>query len=121
MTDIIQEIDKQTQFTIEERQEMERLLDNIQQKCLEIDLVLTYERWIAVGVHLINMLRRRTSSNSIPEIEDSMWEQISPEIRVFSENALDKYRGDFNQPNFCGEVFLLAVHFETAKMLNKGV
>jgi PRD domain protein (TIGR03582 family) len=121
MREKIQEIYRKAHLTGEERAELEKLLNNLQKKSEEIKLKLTFDRWVAVGIHLINMLQRRHTLGSIPVIEDAMWEQISLEMKAFSEYALENYRNAFDETDFLGEVFLLAVHFETAKLLDQGV
>jgi PRD domain protein (TIGR03582 family) len=113
--ELIQEISKKNPLSLQEKNELISLLVNVKEKTEKISLSLTKERWVAIAVHLLAFMRRVKQGESLPPIEQEIWDQVSQEMKDVSQQVLQTYGMDKNQNIENTEIFLLAVHFETAK------
>jgi len=77
-------------------------------------IMLTSERWLAVGVHLLAVIRRVRNNENLPPIDQTILQQVCPDMLKLSRQVLDKLI--VGVENDDTEVLLLAVHFEAAKV-----
>jgi len=78
-------------------------------------IILTPERWLAVGVHLLAVIRRARNNEKLPPVDQTILQQVCPDMLKLSRQVLDRLSGGLENDDT--EVLLLAVHFEAAKVI----
>ncbi|MFD1396763.1 PRD domain-containing protein [Kroppenstedtia eburnea] len=112
--DLIQEISKQQPLSVQEKNELKTLLVDVEAQTEMIPLLLSKERRLAIGVHLLAFVRRVEKGESLPPLEEELWEQISDEMKEVSRQILLPYGKNKGRKIDNTEILLLAVHFATA-------
>ena len=94
-----------------------KVLQDVLSAAIEVtrknSIILAPERWLAVGVHLLAAIRRAKNNETLPPIDQTILEQVCPDMLELSRQVLDKLFAGVQKDDT--EVLLLAVHFEAAK------
>ncbi|MFD1425528.1 PRD domain protein (TIGR03582 family) [Kroppenstedtia sanguinis] len=114
MDDLIREISKQQPMSAQEKNELKTLLSNVQAQTETMPFLLSKERWLAVGVHLLAWIRRMEKGESLPPLEQELWDQISEEMKELSRQILLSYGKNKGRKIDNTEIMLLAIHLATA-------
>lgn len=112
---IVHDIAKQTSANETEIIELEAIFKRIVQESQHMGLPITQDRWLTMGVHLIAFFRRMKNGETLPAIESALFRELSPEMVELSSRILHEYGRTLKRMPDDTEVFLLAVHFETAR------
>ncbi len=120
INETIQEIAKQSHIDISEISELKSLLTLVKQEASGIGLMISSERMLLMGVHLLAFMRRVTSGEKLPAMDSSLFAEIPPDMLALSSRILEAYglSGLSAKPDDT-EIFLMAVHFETARKLQE--
>jgi PRD domain protein (TIGR03582 family) len=98
--------------------EFKKILQIIAANAEEINLEISEERWLSMGVHLLSVIRRLKKGEKLLKVDSFIVEQVSLEMMELSRKVLQH----IDSANVCSnddtEVVLLALHFETAKNSN---
>ena len=116
INETIQEIAKQTHADIFEISELVKLLTFLHQETTRIGLTVTSERMLMMGVHLLAFIRRVNTGEKLPAMDNALFVEIPPDMLALSSRLLQVF--EQSEPDDT-EVFLMAVHLETAKKLQE--
>lgn len=111
----LEEMKRQDAIRLEEVGEITDLLRLAQQLAAEKGVMLSFERALAMGVHLTAFVRRVRSDSYLPELEEGMFDEVSKELVEVSRQVLASYQLPENRTLDDAEIFYLTVHFEAAK------
>lgn len=99
----------------EEKAELKKILQIVAEAAGDVNLEISEERWLSLGVHLLSAMRRTKKGEKLPTVDPFILEQVSLEMMELSRKVLRK----IDTGNECfhddAEAVLLALHFETAK------
>ncbi|PZM66811.1 hypothetical protein DOE73_04695 [Paenibacillus dendritiformis] len=112
---ILHEIPAKTKAEPYELEELRPMLLCLLAESERIGLPLTDERLLVIVIHLLGFARRRKREESLPELEESMLDEVSPELAQLSRCTLRSYGELAEQAIDDAEVFYLTVHFEAAR------
>jgi len=116
INETIQEIAKQSFVDISEISELKKLLTLLHQETTQIGLTITSERMLMMGVHLLAFIRRVNTGEMLPPMDNSLFVEIAPDMLALSSRLFQAFGQ--SEPDDT-EVFLMAVHLETARKLQE--
>ncbi|HZG17332.1 MAG TPA: hypothetical protein VE710_20310 [Candidatus Bathyarchaeia archaeon] len=116
INETIQEITKQSHVDISEISELNKLLTLLYQETTRIGLIVTSERMLLMGVHLLAFIRRVNNGEKLPAMDKALFVEIPPDTLALSSRILQAFGQ--SEPDDT-EVFLMAVHLETARKLQE--
>jgi len=99
----------------QEKAEFKGLLQIVASIAEDVNLKISEERWLSMGVHLLSAIRRLKKGEKLPAVGPFILEQISSEMMELSRKVLRKIDSVNECSNDDTEAALLALHFETAK------
>lgn len=111
---IMDELSQQVNIQLNERLEVNKLLNDVIDKAQSMNIALTHERLLGIGNHLLFFIRRVASFEHLPEVDRAMVEQISPAIKEAVRQILESYAQNRNYEVDDTELLLLSVHFQSA-------
>lgn len=117
---IIQSVDHEVALEKNELADMRKLLTAALAETRPINLQIPEDRWIALGVHLLSVLRRLKNGDSLPKLEAAMLEQVDLDMQDLSRRVLQSTEATRQCQSDATEVLLLAVHFAAAKHNSQG-
>lgn len=112
---ILHDIPGKTKADPDELEELRPMLHCLLAGSERIGLPLTDDRLLVIGIHLLGFARRRKQGESLPELEESMLDEVTPELVQLSHRTLRSYGELAEQAIDDAEVFYLTVHFEAAR------
>jgi PRD domain protein (TIGR03582 family) len=99
----------------QEKVEFKKILQIVAGFAEEVNLEISEERWLSMGVHLLSTMRRLKKGEKLPRVDPFILEQVSLEMMELSKKVLQKIDAVNECFNDDTEAVLLALHFETAK------
>lgn len=120
MENLLKEIPEKTTVTESELDELRPLLDFMATSAKEAGLNLSYNKTLIIGIHLLAFIRRVKNGEYLPELDESMFEEVSPELVELSKHVLQNYLVASERQLDAAEIFYLTVHFEAAKFNEEG-
>ncbi|MDO3409773.1 PRD domain-containing protein [Saccharibacillus sp. CPCC 101409] len=111
----LEEMKRQKAIEPEEVGEITALLELAQRLAEQEGVILSFERTLAMGVHLTAFIRRVRGGTYLPELEDGMFDEVSEAFAEVSRRVLESYELPEDRELDDAEVFYLTVHFEAAK------
>jgi PRD domain protein (TIGR03582 family) len=102
----------------QEKIEFEELLQTVAVMAEDVNLEISEERWLSMGVHLLSAIRRLKKGEKFPTVDPFIVEQVSLEMMELSRKVLQNIDSANECSNDDTEAVLLALHFETAKNSN---
>ncbi|MFE5324006.1 PRD domain-containing protein [Paenibacillus sp. NPDC056579] len=112
---ILNEIPDKTTVTTAELEQLRPLLTFTKASAEEAGLTLTHDKLLIIGIHLLAYMRRVRNNEYLPELEESMFEEVTPELVELSKRVLSSYEAGAERKLDAAEIFYLTVHFEAAK------
>ncbi|WP_374015818.1 PRD domain-containing protein [Paenibacillus thiaminolyticus] len=112
---ILHDIPAKTKAHQDELGELRPMLYCLLQDSEGMGLPLTDDRLLVIAIHLLGFGRRRKQGEALPELEESMLDEVSPELAQLSHRTLRSYGELAEQAIDDAEVFYLTVHFEAAR------
>lgn len=97
----------------EEMVAFKELLQLVAVNAQGVQLTISEERWLSMGIHLLSAMRRLANGEKLPAVDELVMEQVSLDMMDLSRKVLDKIHSNDDT-----EIVLLALHFETAKHSN---
>jgi PRD domain protein (TIGR03582 family) len=120
MNRVINEVQSKISMTHQESVELSQFLEGIERELNKLNLGMSFNQWVAMSIHLVNLIRRVKEKETVPTIEPSLWEQLSQQIVESSRSLLEPIKDQLEDSHYSSEVFLLAVHLEGASHLQGG-
>lgn len=120
MDNVITEVKTKVTLSPQEELELSQFLDAIEKELNQLDLKMNFNQWVVMSIHLVNLIRRVKEKETIPSIEESLWDQISQQSVKSSHSLLEPIKDQLEASHYSSEVFLLAVHLEGASQLEGG-
>lgn len=96
--------------TSEYQQELEELIDWLKKELALVKIEPTELQWTILINHLNEMLKRSKEQETIPEVDPEMFSEISKEALQLADGVVRKI-DNLSQD----EMYVLSIHFETAK------
>ena len=112
---ITQAVGCEIKLEIDEFAVMQKLLSAAFTGTQQIELNMPEDRWLALGIHLVSVVRRVKNGNTLPLVEQAILEQVDSDMQDLSRQVLQAAEVTMSCKNDATEVLLLAVHFATAK------
>lgn len=112
---VLEEMKRQKAADPEEAAEVEKLLQLANRLAEEEGVTLSFERALAMGVHLTAFIRRVRTESYLPELDEDMFDEVSEELAGVSRKVLESYELPEGRELDDAEIFYLTVHFEAAK------
>ncbi|RJG22767.1 PRD domain-containing protein [Paenibacillus thiaminolyticus] len=112
---ILQEIPAKTKADQDELGELRPMLYCLLADSERIGLPLTDDRLLVIAIHLLGFARRLKQGEPLPELEESMLDEVSPQLVQLSHRTLRSYGELAEEAIDDAEVFYLTVHFEAAR------
>ncbi|WP_079912584.1 PRD domain-containing protein [Paenibacillus sp. 32352] len=120
MENLLKEIPEKTTVTEAELNELRPVLDFMTDIARESGLNLSYEKTLVIGIHLLAFMRRVKNNEYLPELDEEMFDEVSPELVDLSKRVLQKVLKTSERQLDAAEIFYLTVHFEAAKFNEEG-
>ncbi|WEG11217.1 PRD domain-containing protein [Pullulanibacillus sp. KACC 23026] len=120
MEKVMNEVQSKLTLSPEEGQKLNKLLQTIETELNQLGLEMNFNQWIALSVHLVNLIRRIEDLDTVPGIDQSLWDQLSQQSIELSFCLLEPLKEKLEDPHYLSEVFLLAVHLEGASKVKGG-
>jgi len=120
MDKVITEVESKVTLSQEEGIELSRFLSAIEKELAQLGLNMTVNQWVAMSIHLVNLMRRVKANETVPTIEPSLWDQLTQQRVKLSHSLLEPMKNQLEESHYSSEVFLLAVHLEGASELEGG-
>ena len=101
---------------IEESQnqgKLEQVIDLVRELLTEYGIVPTELQWMILINHLNEMLKRSQGEEKLSKVDQNLFREISKEAITISEKIVRNI-GNLTED----EVYVLSIHFETAKIIN---
>ncbi|TCZ81029.1 PRD domain-containing protein [Paenibacillus albiflavus] len=117
---LLKEIPGKTTVTEAELDELRPLLDFVATCAKDASLKLSDDKMLVIGIHLLAFTRRVKLNEYLPELDESMFEEVSPELVELSRRVLQSYLETTDRTLDAAEIFYLTVHFEAAKFNEEG-
>jgi PRD domain protein (TIGR03582 family) len=99
----------------QEMAELKELLQFVAGIAEDVNLEISEERWLSMGVHLLSAIRRLKKGEKLPTVDPFILEQVSLEMMELSRKVLRNIDSVNECSNDDTEAVLLALHFETAQ------
>ncbi|WP_368756406.1 PRD domain-containing protein [Enterococcus avium] len=96
--------------TSEYQQELEELIDWLKKELVLVKIEPTELQWTILINHLNEMLKRSKEQETIPEVDPEMFSEVSKEALQLADDVVRKI-DNLSQD----EMYVLSIHFETAK------
>lgn len=96
--------------TSEYQQELEELIDWLKKELALVKIEPTELQWTILINHLNEMLKRSKEQETIPEVDPEMFSEVSKESLQLADGVVRKI-DNLSQD----EMYVLSIHFETAK------
>ncbi|MDG0874797.1 PRD domain-containing protein [Paenibacillus thiaminolyticus] len=112
---ILHDIPAKTKADPDELGELRPMLYGLLADSERIGLPLTDDRLLVIAIHLLGFARRLKQGEPLPELEESMLDEVSPQLVQLSHRTLRSYGELAEQAIDDAEVFYLTVHFEAAR------
>lgn len=96
--------------TSEYQQELEELIDWLKKELVLVKIEPTELQWTILINHLNEMLKRSKEQETIPEVDPEMFSEVSKEALQLADGVVRKI-DNLSQD----EMYVLSIHFETAK------
>ncbi|MCR8644847.1 PRD domain-containing protein [Paenibacillus sp. N1-5-1-14] len=112
---ILKEIPDRIAVKQEELDELQGLIVKLLETTKQLGLTLTQDRAVMIAVHLLAFNRRVKSGEHLPELDEGMIDEATPEFIEASREVLEFYSKPINHIVDDAEVFFLAIHFEAAR------
>lgn len=112
---ILHDIPAKTKADQDELGELRPMLYCLLADSERIGLPLTDDRLLVIAIHLLGFTRRLKQGEPLPELEESMLDEVSPQLVQLSHRTLRSYGELAEQAIDDAEVFYLTVHFEAAR------
>ncbi|MGM0113152.1 PRD domain-containing protein [Enterococcus sp. DIV0187] len=96
--------------TSEHQKELEELIDWLKQELIIAKIEPTELQWTILINHLNEMLKRSKEQETIPEVDPEMFSEVSKEALHLADGVVKKI-DHLSQD----EMYVLSIHFETAK------
>lgn len=116
---VLEDIPQKTAASSGELQEVGSLLTIMQAYTDEAGIPISHNKAVVIGIHLLAFLRRVHNGEYLPELEESLFDELGKECIEASRRLLENGPLPPERKLDDAEVFYLAVHFESAK-LNDG-
>ncbi|WP_028547298.1 PRD domain-containing protein [Paenibacillus sp. UNC451MF] len=120
METILKEIPEKTTVTEAELDELRPLLAYMAASAQEAGLKLSHDKTLVIGIHLLAFMRRVNNNEYLPELDEGMFEEVSPELVELSQRVLQSHVESSDRTLDAAEIFYLTVHFEAAKFNEEG-
>lgn len=112
---IIQAVGYEVKLETDEVAAMQQLLTEALVGVRQMSLKMPEERWLALGIHLVSVLRRVENKEILPPVDQVMLDQVDADMQELSRRVLQAAEGTQERQNDATEVLLLAIHFAAAK------
>lgn len=96
--------------TSDYQQELEELIDWLKKELALVKIEPTELQWTILINHLNEMLKRSKEQETIPEVDPEMFSEVSKEALQLADGVVRKI-DNLSQD----EMYVLSIHFETAK------
>ena len=96
--------------TSEYQQELEELIDWLKKELALVKIEPTELQWTILINNLNEMLKRSKEQETIPEVDPEMFSEVSKEALQLADGVVRKI-DNLSQD----EMYVLSIHFETAK------
>lgn len=110
-----EDIIKQIQLSEADSRALKELLPDVAARMQVMNISVSQERWLAMGVHLAAFVDRVRTGEYLPPVDKSVLAQVDTEVLNISRAILGKYSNQFNREVDDTEALLLAVHLEAAR------
>jgi len=120
LENVLKEIPEKITVVEAELDELRTLLLFMASCATDANLKLSYDKTIVIGIHLLAFMRRVKNNEYLPELDETMFEEVSPELVELSRCVLQSYLETTNRTLDAAEIFYLTVHFEAAKFNEEG-
>lgn len=115
MEAIIRAIRQEVELTEDECRECALLLAATLAAAGEVNLIISEERLLLLGVHLVAVLRRARSGEMLPAVDESMLQQVAKDMQDLARKILGVSLVTRICQKDSTEVLLLAVHLAAAR------
>ncbi|NRF95849.1 PRD domain-containing protein [Paenibacillus frigoriresistens] len=112
---ILLQIPDKTTIDGAESEELRPLLAFMKACTEEAGLTISFDRMLVIGIHLLAFIRRVKQGEWLPELEEGMFDEVSPQWVELSRRVLTSYVVPRKRILDDAEVFYLTVHLEAAQ------
>lgn len=109
------EIAKETPVGSDEQDILRQVLTITKQKVEHYALEVSWEKWLSLGIHMLSVTRRIRLGESLPTIDQSIVDQLSPDSRSLSRQVLSEVVRISGGKVSESEEILLSIHFDAAR------
>jgi PRD domain protein (TIGR03582 family) len=113
--DVLMDIPQKTTILPVELELVKTQLADVKAFTEEAGIGVSHNKAVIIGLHLMAFIRRVQNNEFLPELDEGMYDEISPECITISQRVLANYLETQERVLDDAEVFYLAVHFEAAK------
>jgi PRD domain protein (TIGR03582 family) len=113
--DVLLDIPQKTTISPEELELVKIQLADVQAFTEEAGIRVSHTKAVIIGLHFMAFIRRVKNKEFLPELEEGMFDELSPECITISKRVLTSYLATQERVLDDAEIFYLAVHFEAAK------
>ncbi|MBO0451998.1 MULTISPECIES: PRD domain-containing protein [Enterococcus] len=92
------------------QEELESLINWLKEELSAVNIAPTELQWTILINHLNEMLKRSKEQERIPEVDPEMFSEVSQEALRLADGVVQKI-SNLTQD----EMYVLSIHFETAK------
>jgi PRD domain protein (TIGR03582 family) len=112
---IIQAVEREIELTDNERNNFITLLEAALAAAKEIKLIISEERLLRLGIHLIAVIRRAENGERLPPVDEVILQQVASDMQELARKVLGAASVTTACQTDSTEVLLLAVHFAAAR------
>ncbi|MDF2679483.1 MAG: hypothetical protein K0R47_673 [Brevibacillus sp.] len=113
--DVVKELAESTTEYLSEISECKQVLQKIEAESRLLGINIPWDRWLAIGAHVLAFVRRMKNGEKLPVIEAELFAEIHPDMVALSLRVLTAEKSDWQVDET--EAFLLAVHFEAIRVM----
>jgi PRD domain protein (TIGR03582 family) len=114
-SEIIQLVDQEIKLADNELNDFKTLIEAATKAAQDVQLVISEERLLRLGVHLVAVIRRANSGEVLPPVDEIMLQQVAADMHDLARKVLGATLVTKPCQEDSTEVLLLAVHFAAAK------
>lgn len=112
---IIQAVKQEVALADDEQKDFKALLAAAIAAAQKVQLFISEDRLLRLGVHLVAVLRRAKIGETLPPVDEAMLQQVPADMQDMAREVLGASLAARPLQTDSTEVLLLAVHFAAAR------
>jgi PRD domain protein (TIGR03582 family) len=113
---VLDDIQEKTTVQPGELGEAAFLLTEMKTYTKEAGIPISHNKAVIIGIHLIAFMGRVERDEYLPDLDESIFEEVSPDAIKVSRRLLEQKPLPLGRKLDAAEIFYLTVHFEAAKL-----